>query len=107
MFGTINIDPKYTLGSEHYVLEGAKRLLAIGSTVYKFQLRPQLADLRYLDLVYRGFMRIIQNPLLPYKQVLDLPFRTFIMSRPPSGVQRFFNLDAYKETYELAKYFLT
>ncbi|KAF8072403.1 hypothetical protein HT031_000062 [Scenedesmus sp. PABB004] len=106
--------PLYQFTSEHHVLEAARRLLAAGSTAFKFDLKNQRASGKPIAaLEKRGWLALVTHGELPYQTLFDMPFRTFIFwagRTPPPGRDMTWTdidgIDVYAEMRRLTTHLL-
>jgi len=112
MVGTHQIGATYQFNkSQHFIIEGAQRILAAGSTTIKFALaRKELASLGITPSTpFPSFLAFVTDPKLPWLHLLDMPFSTFQFwydqkwgnSSNSSKVS-----DPYQQTYDVATYLL-
>ena len=98
--------------SQHFIVEGAQRLLAAGATTFKFSMtKKELEKLGITQATrFPSFLAFVTDPWLPWLQVLDMPFSTFQFWYEKGWVDRTRNatkvLDPYQQTYDVATYLL-
>jgi hypothetical protein len=98
--------------SQHYIVEGAQRLLAAGATTFKFALaRKELASLGINTTTpFPSFLAFVTDPKLPWLQVFDMPFSTFQFwyewQWPVPTQNLTAMLDPYQQTYDVVTYLL-
>jgi len=112
IIGSQNMMPLYQHTSDHFVLEAAKQLLQAGSTSFKFDLKNMKRDGKVVGYIKgEGPLAILTNRELPYLQLLDMPFKHFMiwtaqLGGPPTFKGDVDGWDVYKEIYRLTQFIL-
>ncbi|MCD6385490.1 DUF4214 domain-containing protein [Candidatus Sumerlaeota bacterium] len=117
MVGTQTFAPHYQFTSETMLIECAREIYNLGSDVIKFEFSPRYPELYSLPLNSEiKSLRDLATKEPSYRQLLEMPFKYFIMWVYPFKVPIFSWRDGYpeeerqteyQETYEFASYLLS
>jgi hypothetical protein len=84
--GFSHVDPKYHFGDKPVLVEGAERILGLGSRVIKLWLTPNAPDKYAANDAWPkcdSLVALAQTP--SFKAVFAMPFRTYLLETYPHG----------------------
>jgi hypothetical protein len=84
--GFSHVDPKYHFGDKPVLIEGAERILGLGSRVIKLWLTPNAPEKYAANNTWPKCDSLVALAQAPsYKAVFAMPFKTFILETYPHG----------------------
>ena len=112
LVGSTLIGDTYHFTDDPIPLEGARRMLAAGSTAFKFRLSPLLPPDVEPKAAAKGgaggrrfvgsLLEAATHPAMGYADIFDLPFAHFVFWAYPVN-----NTNAYQEFFDLASHLIT